>query len=56
MPDDRIIECARQMFADFARISDPQILERRWNRAAELTRQEFIRNAEIAVETWRQIA
>lgn len=56
MPDDRIIECARQMFARWARIADPKDLDRRWSRMPDQTRLEWIKDAETCVETWRQVA
>lgn len=44
---------AMQMYGTFARISDPRTLEYRWRRMMPATRDAFIREAEIAIRTYR---
>lgn len=51
LPNPRL-EAAKAIYARFARISDPETIERRWNRLPPLQQERWLDEANAAVDTF----
>lgn len=52
---DPIWEAGKALYGKFARISDPDVLDRRWARLMPAVRDSFIAEAKVAISTFLYI-
>lgn len=46
------LEAAKAIYAKFARISDPDLIDRRWKRLPELQQERWLAEATTAIDTF----